>query len=136
MIKTEQEIERDFYRIVCEGDIGRTIRGTVYRSEMRPNDASTEDIVISFLTGLDAQDQTGIVVVNVYVPDIDGPGGRLVADRKRIGELEELMLELTGVHKEHDYRIETERTPYSRKADIKGQHVVVCRYQFTHYSED
>ena len=39
MIKTETQIERDFYSFVKNSDLGKAIRGTVYRSEMRPTDA-------------------------------------------------------------------------------------------------
>ena len=45
MMKTEMQIERDFYTFIKTGTIGTAIHGDVYRSEMRPANAVTEDAV-------------------------------------------------------------------------------------------
>ena len=54
-MKTEQDIERDFYHFISESEIGRTIRGAIYRDGMRPANAETEDLVIKFLEGTGEQ---------------------------------------------------------------------------------
>ena len=76
MKKTEIQIERDFYQFIKNSDLGAALRGTVYRSEMRPADATDEDLVVKFLAGTDEQIQRGTVVLNLYVPDIDYTDGR------------------------------------------------------------
>ena len=80
MIKTETQIERDFYSFVKNSDLGKAIRGKVYRPEMRPANATTEDLIVKFLAGLDEQVQTGVVIFNLYVPDIPYTDGRMVPD--------------------------------------------------------
>lgn len=93
MIKTEMQIERDFYSFVKNSDLGKAIKGKVYRPEMRPANATTEDLIVKF-AGLDANSavQTGVVIFNLYVPDIPHADGRMVPDKNRIGKLEELLL--------------------------------------------
>ena len=91
MIKTETQIERDFYSFVKNSDLGKAIRGKVYRPEMRPTDATTEDLIVKFLAGLDEQVQTGVVIFNLYVPDIPYTDGRMVPDRKRIAGVDSLI---------------------------------------------
>ena len=49
--KTEQQIERDFYSFVNKSPLGKAIKGKVYRDEMRPTDAKTEDLIVKFYTG-------------------------------------------------------------------------------------
>lgn len=56
---------------------------------MRPANATTEDLIVKFLAGLDEQVQTGVVIFNLYVPDIPHADGRMVPDKNRIGKLEE-----------------------------------------------
>ena len=80
MKKTEIQIERDFYQLIKNSRLGAEIRGTVYRSEMRPADATCEDLIVKFLAGTDEQIQRGTVILNLYVPDINFKDGRKVAD--------------------------------------------------------
>ena len=91
-MKTEMQIERDFYTFIKESPIVAAIRGNIYRSEMRPANATTEDAIVKFLAGNDAQTQSGIVLLHVYVPDIVMTDGRKVAYKMLIGEIEELIL--------------------------------------------
>lgn len=134
MKKTEIQIERDFYQFIKDSDLGAALRGTVYRSEMRPTDATDEDLVIKFLAGTDEQIQRGTVVLNLYVPDIDYTDGRKVADKKRIGELQELILDFVDTCDDNDYLIELDGTPYSTiNTDIE-QHLIVTRLKFQRIS--
>ena len=77
-IKTESAIERDFLQLLKDSSLASELRGRIYRDEMRPADAKTEDVVFKFIAGTDAQIQEGIVVVNIYVPDLKRSGGRAV----------------------------------------------------------
>lgn len=134
MKKTEIQIERDFYQFIKDSDLGAALRGTVYRSEMRPADATDEDLVVKFLAGTDEQIQRGTVVLNLYVPDIDYTDGRKVADKKRIGELQELILDFVETCDDNDYLIELDGTPYSTiNTDIE-QHLIVTRLKFQRIS--
>lgn len=134
MKKTEIQIERDFYQFIKDSDLGAALRGTVYRSEMRPTDATDEDLVVKFLAGTDEQIQRGTVVLNLYVPDIDYTDGRKVADKKRIGELQELILDFVDTCDDNDYLIELDGTPYSTiNTDIE-QHLIVTRLKFQRIS--
>ena len=67
--KTEKSIERDFYEFVSKSELAKSVSGEVYRNGMRPPESEQEDIVVKFLSGLDEQIQSGIVVLNIYVPD-------------------------------------------------------------------
>lgn len=129
-VKTEQEIERDFFVLVKQSELGKAIRGEVYRSEMRPLDANTEDIVIKFLSGLDNQIQTGVVIINVYVPDIVNPNGRKCADLVRIGELEQHILSLRQELNNEDYCIINNVTPTTMSNREIEQHFIYLRIEF------
>ena len=63
--KSEKQIERDFFSFVSQSVLGQGIRGKVYRPEMRPANAKTEDLIVKFLAGLDEQIQSGVVLLNI-----------------------------------------------------------------------
>ena len=71
MSLTAGQIESKVYELLKNSTLKNIIGGDVYLEGTRPNDSKSEDIVISFLTGRDGDIQTGIVVVNAYIPDID-----------------------------------------------------------------
>lgn len=135
MIKTETQIERDFYSFVKNSDLGKAIRGTVYRSEMRPTDATTEDLIVKFLAGLDEQVQTGVVIFNLYVPDIPYTDGRMVPDRKRIGELQELILSFVETAGGTEYWLSTDATPTTMRNEDIEQHFIYARIKFNRITE-
>ena len=135
MIKTETQIERDFYSFVKNSNLGKAIRGTVYRSEMRPTDATTEDLIVKFLAGLDEQVQTGVVIFNLYVPDIPYTDGRMVPDRKRIGELQELILSFVETAGGTEYWLSTDATPTTMRNEDIEQHFIYTRIKFNRITE-
>ena len=63
-----------------------------------------EDIIVSFLTGLDGQFQTGSVTVNIYVPDKDNGSKVLVKDVGRCRYLARKADEVVRSLKPTDYR--------------------------------
>ena len=67
MKKTASQIEADIYKYF-KGKIDPLINGQTYRNGVRPLNSQKEDCVISFLTGLDGQYQTGVVNINIFVP--------------------------------------------------------------------
>lgn len=135
MIKTEMQVERDFYAFVKNSKLGKTIRGTVYRSDMRPADAKTEDLIVKFLAGLDEQVQSGVVIFNLYVPDIPHDDGRKVPNKKRIGELQELILAFVETAGGTEYWLQTDTTPTTMKNEEIEQHFIYARIKFNRITE-
>ncbi|MCM1166757.1 MAG: hypothetical protein NC401_12195 [Ruminococcus sp.] len=135
-MKTEMQIERDFYTFIKESSIGASIRGGLYRSEMRPANSVAEDAIVKFLAGYDAQIQSGIVLLHVYVPGIDIADGRKVADKVRIGELESLICDFVRDFDNAEYLIETDGTPYATINQDIEQHLIVARLKFQRISND
>ena len=135
MIKTEMQIERDFYSFVKNSDLGKAIKGKVYRPEMRPANATTEDLIVKFLAGLDEQVQTGVVIFNLYVPDRPHADGRMVPDKNRIGKLEELLLAFVETAGGTEYWLETDTTPTTMRNEEIEQHFIYARIKFNRITE-
>lgn len=129
--KTAEEVERDFYSFVKNGDLGAAIKGTVYRDEMRPANAETEDLVIKFLTGLDEQVQSGVVIFNLYVPDkLNSKDGRKVIDHSRVNELEKAIRDFVEKNENTEYWLQTDTTPTTMTNEDIGQHLIYARIKF------
>lgn len=126
MIKTSLQIEGDFYRMIKAHPLGKMLKGEVYRHGNRPTDATTEDAVVSFLSGLDTQLQTGIVVMNVYVPNI----APKISDTARLEEIESQVHQFLWDN-ETDYYIETEQTPHIEEIEDTRQTCLVVRFRFS-----
>ena len=136
MIKTEEDIERDFYSFVQNSNLGRTIKGTVYRDEMRPDNANTEDLIIKFLAGLDEQVQSGVVIFNLYVPDIiHHSDGRKVIDHARIAVLQRAILDFIENSEDTEYWLQTDTTPTSMTNKEIEQHLIYARIKFYRLAE-
>lgn len=69
MKKTASQIETDLYKYFKD-KINPLINGQTYRSGVRPLNSQQEDCVISFLTGLDGEYQSGMFNINIFVPMI------------------------------------------------------------------
>nr|DAF03153.1 MAG TPA: hypothetical protein [Caudoviricetes sp.] len=131
MVKTEQQIERDFYSFIKDSPLGKTVKGGVYRSDMRPDNAHTEDLVVKFLAGLDEQVQSGVVIVNVYVADVPyQKTARKVSDKARIGELQALIQSFVNDNANTEYRMQTDVSPTTMAVEGMEQHVVYARIRF------
>lgn len=128
--KTEQEIERDFYSFVKNSSLGKSIKGKVYRDEMRPANAKSEDLIIKFYTGVDGQIQTGTVIIDIYVPDIANGDGLKVKNSPRIAELQRLILDFIENNENTEYQMETELSPYTIPSEEIEQHEIKVRIKF------
>lgn len=69
MEKTSEDIEADVYRILKESALKKAIGGQVLRDGRRKKGATTEDAVVKFLSGIDGQEQSGVVLIHIYVPN-------------------------------------------------------------------
>lgn len=137
MIKTENQIERDFYTFIKQSKLGKGVKGTVYRADMRPDDAVTEDLVVKFLAGLDEQIQSGVVIINIYVPDRVYPDtGRKTKDHARIGVLQDLIQSFVNDNDNTEYWMKTDGSPSSVKVEGIEQHAIYARIKFNRLSTD
>ncbi len=110
--KTETELERDFYRLVKASPLAAEISGELYRKGMRPRDAKTEDIVVTFLSGEESQEQNGVINLNVYVPMISiRNGSNLVPNIQRCGELERMIVDFIDSIQSNEYIYSLRSTP-------------------------
>lgn len=134
-IKTENQVERDFFIYIKESNLGNAIRGNVYRPDMRPSDAKTEDLVVKFYTGVDAQVQTGTIILDLYVPDTKSKDGRMVRNHSRIGALQEEIQSFIDGFSEPEYLIETEVSPYTIEVEGLSQHCIKTRIKFQRLSQ-
>lgn len=130
MTKTESQIERDFYALIKSSVLGKEIKGEVYRSEMRPYDATTEDIVVKFLAGEDEQIQTGVLIVNIYVNDKTGKDGRNVIDHSRVAKIEESAIKFVESCDDAEYLITTDGSMVTYPIDGIRQHQISMRLKF------
>ena len=109
MKKTGSEVENDITGIIASSALKTAIGGNIYKEGQRPLNSKDEDIVISFLTGQDGQKQTGVVNVNIYVPNIksDRRTGELVKHTSRIRQLEIIANQVVGsiVNTEYDFSL-------------------------------
>lgn len=89
MRKTGQQIEDDIFNMVKSSPLADMVDGNVYKFGTRPRDSKKEDIIVKFVEGLDGQIQSGTVVINVYVPNIDPfDNGVFVRDISRLKQIE------------------------------------------------
>lgn len=132
MEKTEKQIEKDVFRIIRNSELKNAIGGTIYREGMRPKSATAEDIVVKFLTGIDGQEQSGIVLVHIYVPNIASVSGdgELVEDITRIGQLQELANQVLSNLEDTEYLFEKDGTPKSYEAEGVEQHFINVRLHY------
>lgn len=137
MIKTENQIERDFFTFIMQSKLGKGIKGTVYRADMRPDDAATEDLVVKFIAGLDEQIQSGVIIINIYVSDITNPSiGRKIKNHARIGELQGLIQSFVNDNDDTEYWMRTDGTPTSTAVEGIEQHCISARIKFQRLSTD
>ena len=91
MKKTASQIEADLYKYFKD-KINPLINGQTYRNGVRPLNSQKEDCVISFLTGLDGQYQTGVVNINIFVPMVKNNDNQYRKDFVRCDAIEQALM--------------------------------------------
>lgn len=91
MKKTASQIESDLYKYFKD-KINPLINGQTYRNGVRPLNSQKEDCVISFLTGLDGQYQTGVVNINIFVPLVKNNDNQYRKDFVRCEAIERALM--------------------------------------------
>lgn len=110
--KTETEIEKDLYRLVKGSSLATLIGGSIYRRQMRPRDARSEDIVLTFVSGEESQEQNGIINLNVYVPMISaGLGTNMVQNISRCEMIERAIIDFIDGIDSTEYIFELRSAP-------------------------
>lgn len=139
MAKTSKQIQGDIFLLLKGSTLCTMISGEVYRKGYRPRDSRKEDAVVIFTAGLPTEVQTGVVTVNIFVPDIDPyDNGVLVEDGERTEEIERLAQEwfdsLTA--KISCYKFKLQQTIYTEEEAEINQHFVVVKLQYKYFGED
>ena len=91
MKKTASQIEADLYKYFKD-KINPLINGQTYRNGVRPLNSQKEDCVISFLTGLDGQYQTGVININIFVPLVKNNDNQYRKDFVRCDAIERALM--------------------------------------------
>nr|DAS77049.1 MAG TPA: hypothetical protein [Caudoviricetes sp.] len=91
MKKTASQIEADIYKYFKD-KIDPLINGQTYRNGVRPLNSQKEDCVISFLTGLDGQYQTGVININIFVPLVKNNDNQYRKDFVRCDAIEQALM--------------------------------------------
>lgn len=139
MAKTGKEVQGDVYQLLKESTLYTMISGDVYRNGYRPRDSRLEDAVVIFTAGLPDQIQTGVVTINIFVPDIDPyDNGVLVEDGERTAELERLAQDwvdrLSAEVPSYDFELKS--TIYTEEEAAINQHFVVVKLGYRLFDDD
>ena len=128
--KTAEEVEGDIYTAVSKYLKGR-INGETYRRGARPtNRGSKEDAVVSFLSGLDGQVQTGVVVVNVYVPNERRGDSYSVKNVARSTAVSRTLLNMLKEMRISGYDLRTERTVQTEEDNGATRVTLRIKYKY------
>ncbi len=139
MAKTSKQVQGDIYRLLKGSALCSMVSGDVYRSGYRPRDSRLEDAVVIFTTGLPDQIQTGVVTVNIYVPDIDPyQNGVLVEDGERTETIERLAQEwVDGLTTDRScYKFRLQQTIYTEEEPDIHQHFIVVKLKYEYFGDD
>lgn len=138
MAKTSKQVQGDVYRLLKDSTLYTLISGEVYRNGYRPRDSRKEDAIVIFTTGLPDEIQTGVVTVNIFVPDIDPyNNGVWVEDGARTEELEKLadawVESLTA--EVSNYKFKLQQTIYTEEDKDIRQHFVVVKLKYKYFGD-
>ncbi len=139
MAKTGKQIQGDIRRLLMDSTLYTQISGEVYRNGYRPRDSRMEDAVVTFTAGLPGQIQTGVVTVNIFVPDIDpDDNGTWVEDGRRTEEVEKLAQawadSLTA--EVSCYKFSLQQTICTQAEPDINQHFVVVKLKYEYFGHD
>lgn len=136
MAKTSKQVQGDIYQLLKDSTLYTLISGEVYRQGYRPRDSRLEDAVVIFTTGIPNQIQTGVVTVNIFVPDIDPyDNGVWVEDGERTERVERLAQEWVDnlTTEVSCYKFKLQQTIYTEEESEIKQHFVVVKLKYEYY---
>lgn len=133
MTKTAKEIQGDIIALLRDSTLAKSCSGKIYRRGYRPLNSQAEDIIVGFVTGMPGEIDEGVIVVNVYVADIDAVGnGTLVENGSRTAELEKLAAEWVEDLKANrsNYLFSLSQSIYTESEQEVPQHFVSVRLSY------
>lgn len=138
-MKTGKQIQGDIYKLLKDSTLCSMISGDVYRNGYRPRDSRLEDVVVIFTVGQSDQIQSGVVTVNIFVPDIDPyDNGVLVEDGQRTEEIERLasawVESLTA--DVSCYKFDLRQTIYTENEEEINQHFIVIKLGYRYFDDN
>lgn len=139
MAKTGKQVQGDIYRLLRDSSLSLRISGEVYRYGYRPRDSRKEDATVRFTTGLPDQIQTGVVTVNIFVPDIDpDDNGTWVENGERTEQLEKLAQDWVDslTAEVSCYKFKLQQTIYTEAEPSINQHFIVVKLKYEYYEND
>nr|DAO98931.1 MAG TPA: PORTAL PROTEIN, 15 PROTEIN, HEAD PROTEIN, VIRAL INFECTION, TAILED.2A [Caudoviricetes sp.] len=139
MPKTSRQIQGDVYRKLLKSPIAETITGGVYREGLRPRDSPNEDAVVIFTAGVTGDIQSGVVTINIFVPDIDPyENGVLTEDSARTEEIERAAQRWVDSLSTRDsnYRFRLQQTIATDEAPELREHFIVVRLEYDFFGDD
>lgn len=136
MAKTGKQVQSDVLALLKSSALPSLISGKVYRKGYRPRDSKLEDAIVIFTTGLPGQIETGVVTVNIYIPDIDPyQNGVLVEDGQRSEALERAAAvwvdSLTCAVS--NYKFKLQQTIYTEEEPDINQHFIVVKLRYEYF---
>lgn len=139
MAKTGKQVQGDVYELLKDSTLFSMISGGVYRGGYRPRDSKLEDAVVIFTAGMSDQIQTGVVTINIFVPDIDPyDNGVLVEDGERTEVIERLAADwVDSLSADIScYRFKLMQTIYTEEESEINQHFVVVKLAYRYFGDD
>lgn len=135
MAKTGKEIQDDIYQMLVGSTLASAVSGHVYKNGYRPRDSRSEDIIVIFTAGYTDQIQSGVVTLNIYVPDVDPyDNGVLVEDGTRTLAIEKAAaLWVDSVVGSTNYRLSLQRTITTDYEESIHQHFVVVKLRYDYF---
>lgn len=132
-MKTAKQVQGDVIALLKNSALTSMITGKVYRNGYRPKDSKAEDAIVTFTAGQAEQVQTGIVTINIFIPDIDPfANGVMVENGARSEQLEiaasAWVESLTAGRS--DYRFKLQQTITTAPAPEINQHFIVIKLQY------
>lgn len=149
MIKrvTASEVEAKVYNLVTKHVIpmglnqGKTlsqyIQGKVYYDGGRPTNADTEDIIIAFAAGSSGQFTRGVVMINIFVPNVDfGADRGPEKDNSRIPILENVLQKFADSLPVGDYLFEQRDVIQSYPLIEQKQYYINLKLNFSYHGRN
>lgn len=133
---TSKQVQTDVYNILRSSALARALSGEVYRAGYRPRDSRKEDATVIFTAGLADEVQTGVVTINIFVPDIDAfADGTFVENGARTEQIEALAAQWvdTLTAGSSHYLFSLQSAIFTMPDEELRQHIVVIRLNYKYY---
>lgn len=131
---TGQVIINDIVSKVLKSTLKMYVNGEVYREGQRPRDSRKEDIVVVYTSGYAGQRASGVVTINVFVPDIApfGDTGVLVSDGSRCAQIEQWAQDMADswTARTGDIRYTLREVIHTNHDDERAESFVVAKFNY------